>query len=223
MTLALFLFACTIDTTSQGTAVGNPTDNAVSLNVRTAAAQDLEWISASVLVNALQMTTCNGEIVEQAVNREIDLLGDEDLGVPAGDWCGVSLIFGSKLSLEAVGPDDSDVKMMLELYGLALLSETPVPTEPGAWVIELGSPGWTSADALGATDGKKTNVNKGSDAYDALILALVEESSLFLDENQDGAVSEDERALGSQAKSSEVTEAEDSERHSDDTGGDDEH
>lgn len=144
------------------------------------------------------------------LGRGVSLLDAKRQRIPVGPWCGLDLVVDGPLI--AVGrrvDDDADVELRVELPDLTLdaagafgaVEITSTPTEAGGvdvraeavpLVLELGGEGWLEA---AGDPGGDLLVEPDEVGHDALRDALVAGSTLRLDPDRDGVLSDAERTL----------------------------
>lgn len=186
--LLLLFAACQLDIGRDGTAVGNPT----GMSVQTASATALTWKSATGTAERVTVTDCAGGVRETNLDATVDLLGGV-VEVPAGTWCSVELRFTGPIELQAEAADTSSATLRLDVRRVRLTRTQGLVSDASPWVLELASPGWTSAADLGATGGAAVVIDAGDPRHDLLVEAIETGSALFEDRDDDGEVDDDER------------------------------
>lgn len=181
--MLLLLLACIVDP-SQGTAVGNPT----GLDVQTAPGTSIGFTSASAKVTSATQTACDGSVTTIAVNQQVDLLGGTRLTLGKSSFCALALQFGSPLSMTGTG--SGHVASLNLTVPEVKVSSTEI--KPGIFVLELGTPGWVDLLDSDLSKGDVT-VTEGDPRHSALVAAILHQSSLFTDDDEDGKVEDRER------------------------------
>jgi len=190
MTLGVLalLAACDAELTSEGTIVGNPGDGMVAL----ARAEGLTFEVINVTMDDLYLEDCGGEGELVPLAPRWDLLEPNALHLPMGDWCELSLVV---TALFVEGVDTSERAFSLDLEpGRVVLESDGFTIGEAAYLLELGSPNWVTAEAL--SDGDGAEVTEGHPLFEPLNDNLALGSALFLDADGDRALSEDERDDG---------------------------
>ncbi|HNC95671.1 MAG TPA: hypothetical protein PKW90_06075, partial [Myxococcota bacterium] len=167
----LLMFLACLNGPVQGTAVGNPT----GMSVTTAGGSDVLVTSGSATVSQVQQEACGQDsVLVQPVGKEISLVAGS-LPLTSGDWCTVSLSFSGPMLIEAQGAQ-SRLHLALSTPQVAVPVQMPVQ---GAYVLELGYPGWLDGLLVGDQD---VTVQPGSADYDRLVAALGQ-SRMYRDHN----------------------------------------
>lgn len=186
----LQLAACTDPT--QGTVVGNPG----LTRLRVAPITNVRFDEAAVDVDAIRWQDCDGG-EEPTSGATLDLTDQAaSIEVPTGTWCGVELDVSR---LELVGRTvDSDRSVQMELEpGTTFMGasaalggfdtgETPV-------LIELAYPEWfVVAELVEGQDG--WSIGPQDQAHGSVAARVSTASALFIDEDEDGILDDEERA-----------------------------
>ena len=187
---------------NQGIAVGNPGVVAMSL----AEAEEWTVTVAEASVEALGWKACSGADRLDTLQTTLDLTAEPtDLSFPAGDWCGVVVRFAGPVELEAtwsdgVGTGSLAATVTLPELQLGVVDDPLAVDEDTAWALELASPDWLDAAALGVSDGVDVTVEDAEDALHAvLVAAFTDETALFDDADGSGHVESAERDAGAAA------------------------
>ena len=136
---------------NQGIAVGNPGVVAMSL----AEAEEWTVTVAEASVEALGWKACSGADRLDTLQTTLDLTADPtDLSFPAWDWCGVVVRFAGPVELEATWSDGAGTGSLaatvtLPELQLGVVDDPLAVDEDTAWALELASPDWLDAAALG--------------------------------------------------------------------------
>lgn len=188
LTFAL-LFACR-GAPVEGTSVGNPTE----LTVRLAPSSDLTLDLAEVALGVARFTDVEGGDVEVNLATTADLLDGGPLELPDLDWVSLELSLASPLELGGATSGGAEASLTIDADSLTLIpSAEAVAFDGGAYVLELGHPGWLDAESVGYDPDQDLLVEPGSAAHDNLAWLLGYTSSLYEDLDRDGEVGEDER------------------------------
>lgn len=196
------LAGCEIDFTQAGTAVGNPTDMASHV----AQAQGLDYTGASARVSTLSAGTCAGQTTVYTLAETVDLLGATSIPVPAGAWCSFTLTFESPVTLTGTSPSSGPFSLSLAVRAVTVKSATPVVTDDGPLVLELGTPGWLTEADLDPTGPGGAVDNPTLIKLEGTIASA---STLFHDHDEDGVVDPEERDEGRLAEGEGSEEEED--------------
>jgi hypothetical protein len=189
-----------------GTSVGNPGEVASSMASATRGAHAFAAVDRA----ALQWVDCDGGTQTVPIDGVLDLLAPTPQEAPAGTWCAVELVHDTPVVVQ--GGDASGT------YALTL--DVPVvhvefPTARGLevdgqrLVLEVGKPGWLDLDALGVVGGADVSVGVADPEHEALARALAFGSAVFVDNDEDGEVDDDERGEGSVGEGSEYEDDDD--------------
>ena len=186
------------DEQNQGIAVGNPGVVALSL----AAAEGFVWTAADASVSALGFASCGSGDTLRDVAGTLDLRdGPALLPFPAGSWCGLLVRFDGPLTIaaswsEAGASGTLTATLTVPEVTLGALAGTLAVDAGTAWALELASPDWLDAGALGLTDGVDLVVTEESPEHATLVAALTDETALFDDGDGSGLIEAPERDAG---------------------------
>lgn len=212
------LAACVSGADHGGTAIGNPT----GMSAAVAPADGIQFKDASVDVGAVELTGCDDSTARIAVDRTLDLLHLDRIALPAGIWCAVDVELTSDVLLSGNAQGGGKFDMTLQLSGLTLDAVDALGTKEEEYILEFGAPGWTSADALNLSGGADRSIDVSSDEYDELVAKVSSGATIFVDDDENGALNDKERAHGAVAKSRGRSDAAASKKHgkghADDTG-----
>lgn len=174
-----------------GTGVGNPG----STQLVTARATDASLDAGAGYVTSLALTACDdGEVETVEVDAPVDLLGSGALAVPGGTWCEVSVAFDQGVTYSGATTDGGTFSLALELATIDLPLLSPLVVDETALLTELGFTGWLSAEELGAPGaGDHVDVGPSDPLHDTLVRRLGAASAMFLDDDEDGELDDDER------------------------------
>ena len=208
--IALMGLGCRSETTTtQGTVVGNPGDGAM----RSGDGVDFEPEIARTTVSTMNWKGCGGTEREISIGSEIDLLGDNQFTVPVGNWCAVVVNFNDALFIEGpfrIDEDDEEVWLQMELateMTVFVSEEDGFDASEEHFVIEFGEPDWYDPVALlddellseAQVEALREGVfivNDEHSQYDEMVDRLENTSSLFVDGDGNGQISETERDEG---------------------------
>lgn len=182
--LALFavLGGCFVD--RSGTAVGNP-----SMDAQLARVSGGTAASAILPVERVEFTDCADGTVTSSAPGTVDLLARDAIAMPDGAVCNIDVIPNDRLEVTGTTDLGHTFRLRVETAGIRLV---PDSAAPGAYVLELGTPGFL--DLTGATD--DVLIEAGTGGYDAVLLAIETGSGLYVDGDQNGQVSDAERDVG---------------------------
>jgi|GEM_PF-1444387 len=187
--------------THEGIAVGNPGVMALTL----ADSEDFTVTEAALPVAWVGFASCEG------ADRIATLGGTQDfvagpllVEAPAGSWCGVVVRFSGEAAFAATWDDGVSTGTLggaltqVEL-GFQPIDGPLVVDEDTALVLELGSPGWLDAAALGLEDGEDVVLDAEAPEHAVLVAALADESAVFDDPDGSGELDPPERNAGAVA------------------------
>ena len=223
-------FGCRSDAPpSEGTVVGNPGDGAM----RSGEGADFETAEAKTAVSTMLWKGCSGGEREVAKGSEIDLLGDNLYSVPAGSRCAVVVNFSDSLIIE--GPFSIDereeeeeeeeeefwLQMELSIDQAVFVPDGDSFSLSGEHlVMELGEPGWFDPDALLDVEDVSAEarlaleeglliVDEDHPAHIDLVDSVENDSTLHVDDDGDGLLSDQERDAGPVAQGDSDTDLDD--------------
>jgi hypothetical protein len=186
------LIACRPTEPVSGTAVGNPN----GMSAAGASGTGLTWTLGRLDLRGVSLEACtDGALRVVGVNDSLDLLAPRPLPLPEGDWCALAILGGSTVHLQGDAAEGATVSLSLELNDLRFEADL----EGSDLLVELGSPGWISADDLWLEPGEALVIGSTSEWHDYLAGDLVDQSALFVDADHDGLLSEAERSSGALA------------------------
>ena len=189
--LPLGLFACTPDTTGQGTAVGNVS----SFRVSTPTASDVASVTGQMHVTEAALVDCDGGSSEIAAGVALSLVGGSTLGVPDGVWCGVSLTTDQPAVWTGASSAGFSFSIAVAVNRLTVSSATPFDASTElALVWQLGRTEWLNAKDLGADDEDVDILSDDSEARKAL-QDITSGQFMFDDEDDDLRADDDEDDL----------------------------
>ena len=207
------LASCQTENPEGGTAIGNP--GLVALSIAVADQLDVEegWLFA----DGLALASCDGAEQETVAFEESELALEASVEWPAGTWCSATLTEGDLFvfgRLEGEDGDDDDDELddgefMIELWlpTFALTGPTTdgfVVAEDAELVLEIASPGWTSAEELGLDEFGSVDLTPDDELlHDELVGRVVEGTGLYEDTDGDLAVDPEERESGALADTAE--------------------
>lgn len=203
--MAGLLAACTDpDEVHDGTAVGNPGVVAFALGETV----DMDVGAAEASAAWVGLRACGAD-EEQAIEREdamVPLNGEVAFELPLGTWCSLLL---DDLQVYAEGhhvaspAEDEGVFIIALTLGPTMVNAGTFDgftvTEDQAFVLELGAPGWVSAEGIGLDPDNEVIIEDDSPLHEPVALAMLETTALYDDPNTDSVVSEPEREAGSRA------------------------
>lgn len=187
----------------EGTSVGNPGETRMSMAKGTGLTID----AAEVTVVRTRWTDCAGVVTTLEEEQQVDLLDSQVLQTPPGSWCGLEVVTRGATTVAATSDAGFGAAISLELGTLGLGTSAPFFIDGDVLALELGTPGWLDAAALGA-DTADVVVNAGSAAHAGLVAAASTGAGLYPDDG-DGQVSEGERGDGPVADGATTTDDDD--------------
>lgn len=174
----------------EGTSVGNPTE----LTGRLAPNSDLIIDSAQVALGVASFTNGQGGVEDVDLAVTVDLLDGGSLEMPELEWVSLELFFASPMELHGSTSGDAEASVTIAVESLFLTSSADaVIFDGGAYVLELGNPGWLDAESIDYDPDEGLLVEPGSAEHDTLAGLVRYSSSLAEDQDSDGEVSDDER------------------------------
>lgn len=176
-----------------GTSVGNPGKTYLTV-ARTG--DGLTFDTASAEGISVHVIGCDeAQIPVLAAADTAPLLDGDALPVPAGTWCGLAVDLTTFVAAGA-GPEDDTFTVTLAPAAITLWVEQPEIVDETDYVLELGTPGWLTAEDLPAPgDGGVSNITPESEIGTVLALDLAESSAWYADDG-DGVLDETERSRG---------------------------
>ena len=189
----LTTLACKSDIGFDGTLVGNPGRGVAS----PAENSGIRYNSGKGQLNNVQYAQDNDgfdsqPILEDTLDREVNLFDTLDaFPLQSGNWTGLKLNFTS-IELNGVGNDPFALTLEnIEITIVAIESDIEVESD-GAYYIELGQTGWLTLDLLENTDSGQIDPTDPIAAEIAETLST--QSAMFVDEDKDGSLSDEERS-----------------------------
>lgn len=173
-----------------GTAVGNPTMDAQLARVDGAVVE-----TAMVETDRVVFSACDGTVTT-ANPGILDLVARDPVPMPASPLCGIDVVTARKLRIEGTTAAGREMRVEIDTAGIRI---TPVSSGigPQHYVLEIGVPGWLNV----ADEDGDVEIDPNDDAHAGLLRAIETASGLFVDGDDDGAVSDGERAAGAVAGS----------------------
>ncbi|MAY80720.1 MAG: hypothetical protein CL930_08035 [Deltaproteobacteria bacterium] len=135
--------------TSQGTVVGNPGDTSMQL----ARSSAVDIVDATTFVDAFEWMDCNGTSSTVDVQSDVDLLGQNTVEGPSGEWCGLTIHLGDTLEIvtELAGEEESErfqLQFALDVEYLQLSAQDGFVVGGKSTVVEFGHPNWLDLEAI---------------------------------------------------------------------------
>jgi hypothetical protein len=192
-----------------GTLVGNPGETSLTI----APADGVSYSRVDAPLSTLKSTGCDDSKELTTVSATIDILSDETITLPSGQWCELRLEFSGPLEITGTAGTGT-FTLQLDVGKLNLSTTTPFSTDTLVTILELGEPDWLDPVKLDLADGQDVSVAPGGPVHNQLVAALKAGTALYEDLNADGDLDEDERAAGTLAGD----EDEDEDEDEDDTG-----
>ena len=188
----LSALACKSDIGFEGTLVGNPGRGVAS----PAENENMRYSEGTGRLSSIEYTEEQGNFIDSSSQSEIlDLdvnLLDPNSSFPLllGNWSGIRLNF-EQLSLKGEGSlpfelelNDVSLTIGTEEQGLVLL-------ESEAYYVEMGQKNWLTNEQLSELD--DTLIDASHPFFSAIRDQFASESAIYVDEDQDGELSEAER------------------------------
>ena len=179
---------CAVAPDHDGIAIGNPPN----MDARLAPAESAQVTQARMAVSDVS-AGCGADVASLSGVQEVDLLGENQIPLPATSFCVLAIGTSSPLQLAFTTASGANLEASLDVGTLSLMASQPVESGT-ALVLELGAPGWLNGAAI--PEGT-TSITPGSDLHGLLVAALRSGSAVYPDVNGDGWLGADERALGS--------------------------
>lgn len=177
--LPLLLAACSSEGWRPGTGVGNPGSARTTLS----RVIGLDADAASVTVVGLTATRCDGTEVQTDVAEVVDLLAPDPLELGGGDLCAVALQLEPPLRFRGTRHEGGSLSLDIPLERVVLTPTRALRVDGESYVLELGDGEWVEPDAP-------------SEDLESIAALLRTRSSLFLDDDADGEIDEEERSEG---------------------------
>lgn len=190
----LLTFACQLNEGASGTAVGNP----IGMEATIAPAEGAVLSRALAPTDQLLLQGCDGTSDSLAVGASLELLQGEALRLPGGDWCSLRLVFTGPLDIGGIVGEDSLFVASLVVGSVDFVSEAGMG-EGASYLMELGKPGWIDGGTLDLVAGASTEIPNDSADYLAMVSAIQQDSAIYRDGDDNGALSEEERGLSPEA------------------------
>jgi hypothetical protein len=191
--LALGLAACSPDSISEGTAVGNLD---ATLKFATPTEADVQDLAGTLLVGELSLLRCDQSTVTLASGLTLPLDGSGTLAIPTGEWCGARLTPSAPAAWSASSSAGFALDIRLDLGSLELRSSAPITFAAGDTILwALGDRPWLNAAALGA-DTADVRIAPGDPRHDALVALVRRDQALVRDDDDDGSRDDDDDVLG---------------------------
>ena len=140
----------------------------------------------------LQLQDCEGGEAEVEAPLELDLLADQ-IEIPAGEWCGLSMDFEGPLSMQAETDDLAVFELRLDMSSLEFVASEPWWVDGQHLVLELGQPDWVHPPSLGIEPSSTFLLDSSHPQHDVIRRSLESWSSLRLDDDADSWIGEWER------------------------------
>jgi hypothetical protein len=135
----------------------------------------------------IEQTLCSGMSFKLDVNRTIDLFAKDNIELLTDDFCSLTVFFSGPIQLAGQGKGH-ELSMTLALDSVAASS----PGKSPKLILELGGNDWVDADSIGLAE-EDVVIDESSTLYSELLEALSLGTTLYMDENGDGVVEEEER------------------------------
>ena len=197
--ILLGLMACKSDVSFEGTLVGNPGRGVT----RVAEGENIQFTHASGRVATIEYQAANDgtddvSIETQETDIAVDLLSASSV-VPLlpGDWTRIQLNFDASTTFKGQRGLGGSFQLEMNEVVVSLSHDTVFSIEEGAgYVIELGEPGWLRDQDFEAEEGEDVILTAGDQILENLEDHINNYSGIYIDENEDGDLSEDERETG---------------------------
>ena len=197
----LMLTACSSDVVLQGTLIGNPSKGKASL----AQGDNVSYTSASGYANSgyyiRQNNTMNlqNEVLH-SIDLTLDLLNpDMEIELLKGDWVGLGIDFPDGIQIEGTRDSGGSFSIQTPPLFVVLGNSETFTIDDSTYLIEIGKPGWIAdADFEGFEEEQIVITNA-----DPLSLYFQEQldstSGLYVDEDSNGELDDEERESGTVA------------------------
>jgi hypothetical protein len=179
--------ACSVD--REGISVGNPSFSRVT----TAVSSEVTLTSGRGRLFGVAVEDDEGNVFRTQVNEGIDILGDEELAIPRGAWRRVTLNFVGDFRYRGHLADGEPFEFLLDAPQVRLTpDDVEVEVADEGYVVELAFPDWLD---LENTEVPLTEASEpGSPLHGRLTRVVEDASALYVDTDDDGRVSGNERS-----------------------------
>lgn len=191
MPILLALFACKSYHTYEGIAVGNPGTTAL----RVAPAEGLDFSTARAEGVTVSVQDCDGGSVVLAEDISFDLSRGASLVMPEGTWCGLTLDAPDWIYILAEESEEGRAELFLVPPSIEMVNSAGFVVDGQDFLLELASPGWVTVAELGIEYDTVVQVKGDHPAVPALTEAVQTESTLFVDGDLDGVVTDADEAV----------------------------
>ena len=195
LVLPVSLLACSggQPRSDSGVAVGNPG----SMRARAGHDDTVRVDAVRLVASQTQLEACTKG--GRATLGPTDQWGESGETLPAGDWCALDV---RSANLEIDGAADGRAFMLDANVGrLRIEFAGPLPLDAGGLLLQLGGPGWLTANTLGTANGPLRL--KPNDPLTALLVSSLDRSVLYVDRDGDGEVGEADAPISMRARASE--------------------
>ena len=193
--LSLFslLMGCTERGPDEGIVVRSPGDTRITV----AEGDDVQVTAAFVDGYEIEAVGCDADLSTSASivkSEAINLVGEE-LSLPGGEWCSLTLRLDSSLEIEGESSSGATLTVELPVDELALEGGDGFEVDGQNYILELASPNWITALSLGM-DQPNVSMTMGDEhpAYRLMMDALKRSSGLYEDVDSNGELSDAERS-----------------------------
>lgn len=203
--LFLSLTACSSDVVLQGTLIGNPSKGKASL----AQGDNVQYTSASGYANSGYYIRQNNTMslpneVLHSIDTTLDLLNpDSEIELLKGDWVGLGIDFPDGIQIEGTRSSGGSFSIQTPPLFVVLGNNDTFTIDDSTYLIEIGKPGWIAdTDFEGFED--EQIVLTSTDPLSMYFQEQLDSTSgLYVDEDADGELDEDERYSGTVASGEE--------------------
>jgi hypothetical protein len=137
--------------------VGNPGDTSMQL----ARSTSVDIVDAYTFVDTFEWVDCNGTSSTVDVQSDIDLLAQNAVEGPSGEWCGLRIQLGDTLEIVTELADEEDderlqIHFALDVEYLQLEAQDGFVLDGKPTVVEFGHPDWLDIEAISWEEGDES-------------------------------------------------------------------
>jgi len=201
-----------------GTAVGNPGEARLTMGEN----DDFTWTNAWANLDSLTAIDCEGNEEVVDLGEEFSFLDEDVLPLPAGTFCEFDLRFDGALTVQGETSPTTTFTMELDIPDdiATLYTETGLQIDETASIFEVSSPNVLTVEELDLEEDTENTLTPTMGVSIQFASTVAYRSSLWLDDDEDGALSDEERDEGPLSAGDEwVPEEEDEEEEADTDNG----
>lgn len=195
MLMSLLILACRQPgTPPSGTFVGNPGEATSRL---AAYGESITLSEAEATIGFTDAAGCSSDLAGETPDvASLDLLGENSVQLPPGEWCALGVYVESVLLIGGFA-DEAEFEIRLEPGLVELYTQAGLTVDGDDFILELADTGWLSDEVIRGLDwdDERVLVTEEDPLSTQLSEAIVDRSALFLDDG-DGLLSDAERDLG---------------------------